>query len=289
MSDKRTGTGLRRTIKMIALILLLILLLVMFTQAAEALQVPQALKNIGAALTPVENRPGLIDYLVYFTLFTALAYLGFSRWFSGGEGAARGAGGGERAAVIALSAALGVALTVAIVNGAGFNLARLAPVAVMIIGFLMFIGFVALFRSIFGKGVWRTILAIILALLVTFLIIYFAKAMICQNNACNTNPFLKKMFGSESIFGKISNWTGIGLSETEKAAVAVGQTAEDSYNALVDLSKTGYKDASDWWARTKLWDDAVKKLKDLANQIPGIESSKVNSIEDDFTKRIKGK
>lgn len=135
----------------------------------------------------------IIDFAIFFVLFFSLSYLGFSRVW--GEGF--GKPGSAKNVVVGLSLTLGLALSFALVTQTQFSIMTIFPLAkamlFLIITFLL--GGLIIHSKVFGEGKLAKFIAIVIALIGTYLIFSIGTHMICQvsNNmddpACQSDFF----------------------------------------------------------------------------------------------------
>jgi hypothetical protein len=177
----------------------LLLMVTILANLVDAASVKDAVRNTGSRISNYFNSyasstgPSFLDFLVFSVIFIAVCWIGFSQVFKEAKGAN-----------VALSVAVGFALSVALVYGGKVTLKKLLPFAGVVLVILGFIGLYALLsKFVFTKGTAGSkILAFIFALIITIVIVSLLWSAICNNNRCEGNAFAKKLFGSESAIGK---------------------------------------------------------------------------------------
>jgi heme exporter protein D len=193
-SEARDGRARSR----IALLLLSVLILAALL-APIALAITNPFSGFGSRMSSIlgsyasSNTPTFFDFLLFFVIFFALCWVGFSNVFKEAKGPN-----------IALSIALGLALSVALVYGGKFTIKKLLPFAAAVLFLLLIILLYSLLKKyIFSKDtIISKVLSWIFAILLSLLLLFVAWSFICSGNSCESNPFMKKVFGSESIVGK---------------------------------------------------------------------------------------
>ncbi|MBW2968215.1 hypothetical protein KY362_07050 [Candidatus Woesearchaeota archaeon] len=146
--------------------------------------------------------PHIIDLVIFSVMFFALAYGGFKAVFKDAQGAN-----------IALSLSMGLGLAIGLVYGGKFTLKQLLPFSILIaiVGItLLFFPYIK--KYIFTKDSWPMkilsfIVALVLAVAIVGAMIYF----VCGDDRCEDNALLRRMMGSDSIFGSIREWIDEGI------------------------------------------------------------------------------
>jgi hypothetical protein len=205
----------RGAFKLASLIFISLILALLLTQAVMAAPFGDAMRNMGGSISGYFNdyasddNPRVIDFLVFAVIFFTMCWVGFSAVFKE-----------AKPANIALSVALGLALSVALVYGGKFTLKKLLPFAAVLLFLLLIIGIYALLTKFVFKSesAGKKILAIVIAIIVSIAILAVAWSFICDSDRCENNAFLKKMFGSESLLGGL--FSGVGDIFGEGAAAA---------------------------------------------------------------------
>lgn len=184
-----------------ALLLLYSLALVMFSEVVLAQGIVwQKLGGVGGSIGSLFSSyaanpgPTMFDLIVFFTIFFALCWIGFNQVFKE-----------ARNANIALSVAVGLALSVALVYGGKFTLKKLLPFAAVILFMLIIVGIYALLKKfLFTKDTTASrIISFMVAIIISIALLFLAWSMMCSDYGCERSPIMQKVFGSQSIIGKL--------------------------------------------------------------------------------------
>lgn len=176
---------------------LLLLLCSIFTVILSELVLAQGVfgrVNSMFARYAANPAPGFFDFFVFFIIFFALCWTGFNQVFKD-----------ARKANVALSAAVGLALSVALVYGGNFTLKKLIPFAAIILFMLIILGiYILLKKTLFTKDTKMSkILAFIITIIIAVLLVAVAWNMICSDYNCERNVFMQRFMGSQSWIGKM--------------------------------------------------------------------------------------
>lgn len=154
-----------------------------------------------------------IDFSLFFVMFFALTYIGLSKVW--GEGFAKP--GGAKGAIVGLSIALSLSLAFALVTQTQFSLTTIFPMAkaifFLIITFLL--GGLIIHSKVFGEGKMGKFIAILIALIGTYLIFCIGTHMMCQmannmdNPACQSD-FFNALFNILGRWFNIDSWASSG-------------------------------------------------------------------------------
>jgi len=255
--DKKGKCARERVALLILLVLAFALLLL---PAVSALNNPLTgaaitFSGIGTSISSTLNSyassdaPGFIDFLIFSVIFFALCWVGFSNVFKDAQNAN-----------IALSVALGFALSIALVYGGKFTIKKLLPFAGVILFLVAVVLIYALLKKFVftGTGVASTIFAVVVALLISLALLFLAWSMICSGTACDNNAFMKKIIGSDSYIGKFFGGMG-GVFNTQATPVAPSKQAtppapgtpnQQQQGAAGKGTKTvvGKTSTTNWWA-----------------------------------------
>jgi hypothetical protein len=186
-------TKKKREVKRLALLLLLSsIFTIILSELVLAQGVFGRVNNMFARYA-ANPAPGFLDFFVFFIIFFALCWIGFNQVFKD-----------ARKANVALSVAVGLALSVALVYGGRFTLKKLIPFAAIILFILIILGiYVLLKKTLFTKDTKMSkILAFIITIILAILLIAVAWNMICSDYTCERNPFMQRFIGSQSWIGK---------------------------------------------------------------------------------------
>lgn len=184
-----------------ALLLLYSLTLVMFSEVVLAQGIVwQKLggvgNRIGNMFSSYAANPGptFFDLIIFFVIFFALCWIGFNQVFKE-----------ARNANIALSVAVGLALSIALVYGGKFTLKKLLPFAAVILFMLIIVGIYALLKKfLFTKDTAASkIISFMVAIIISIALLFLAWSMMCSDYGCERSPTMQKVFGSQSIIGKL--------------------------------------------------------------------------------------
>lgn len=152
--------------------------------------------RVSAMLSSYAANPGptFFDLIIFFTIFFALCWIGFNQVFKEAKNAN-----------IALSAAVSVALSVALVYGGRFTLKKMLPFAAVILFFLLILGIYAVLKKfLLTKDTTASrIVSFVVAILISVGLLFLAWNMICSDYNCERNPVLQKILGSQSVIGKL--------------------------------------------------------------------------------------
>ncbi|MBI5880686.1 hypothetical protein HZB90_00995 [archaeon] len=240
----------RGAFKLASLILISLVLALLLSQLVMAAPFGDAMRSLGDRVSGYFNdyasddNPRVIDFLVFAVIFFTMCWVGFSAVFKE-----------AKPANIALSVALGLALSVALVYGGKFTLKKLLPFAAVLLFILLIIGIYALLTKFVFKGesTGKKILAIFIAILVSIAILAVAWSFICDNNRCENNAFLKKMFGSESLLGGVFSGVGDifgeGAAATPSTSAAPGAAAPGAEVAVCGNGKVELSEVCDSTAK----------------------------------------
>jgi hypothetical protein len=198
----RNGTGLFR---LAPLIISIIFILAMLAAPVSAQGIRGAFSSMGSSIGGFfddyasTEGPTVIDFLLFAIIFFAICWIGFGAVFKDAKNAN-----------VVLSLALGLALSVALVYGGKFTLKKLLPFAAMILLILLMIGIFALLRKfIFTKDTAGSkLIAAVFAIIISVALLIIAFNFICDSGSCENNAFLRKVFGSESIIGRLLSGAG---------------------------------------------------------------------------------
>ena len=190
----------RSRIMIVSLMTFAFLLIVLLIPTARASVFTDAMSNAGNTFGGWLNSyassdaPGFLDFLIFSVIFFSLCWVGFSQVFKD-----------AKAANIALSISLGFALSVALVYGGKFTVKKLLPFAAVILFLLAIVLIYSLLKKfVFTKDtIVSKVLSVIVAILISCALLYLAWSFICSGSNCENNAFMKKIFGSESIVGKL--------------------------------------------------------------------------------------
>ncbi|MFC1723318.1 hypothetical protein ACFL0V_04215 [Nanoarchaeota archaeon] len=193
------------------LCILIVILLSNIVAAQFFSKVSSGIKNTGSRISnsgvgqyfqkyAATDKPTFLDFFLFAVLFFAMSWIAFNKFF-------QDAGKGP---VIAMSVAIGLGLAAALVWGGKFTIKKLLPFALVFLGIAIFIViYVLLSRFVFkGETAGSKAGAAIIALIITGILMFFMISAVCNNNRCNTSPILSKVFGPNSMFGKIGGWFG---------------------------------------------------------------------------------
>jgi len=266
--------------KIILLVLLAVFLLSIFATVASA----DISSKISSSTSGVKNslgklfkfsaeKPGFLDFSIFFVIFLSLCWLGFSKWFASQQGS------GSGAAVVGLSLGLSVAFAASLVYGAKFGVAKLLPFAILLIVLALFILLYVLADKLLAGSTGGTtptnkkILAAVIALILTIVIVIVGMYFLSEKNLCEKTSFTKKLCGSESVIGKWFKDDGKTISGKNKTktppskdpATTDSKIPKKTRDRVVALSKEVTKlrkELSDTRYSSTL--TKAKKLKELA-------------------------
>jgi len=143
------------------------------------------------------DEPGLFDLFLFTVIFFALCWIGFSSVFKDAKNAN-----------IMLSLSVGVSLSIALVYGGKFGLVKLLPFAGIVLFIVAFVLIFALLKKfIFTKDtILSKILSTVVAIIIAIALIMFVWNTICDSGKCESNAFMQKFTGTDSILGKFMYW-----------------------------------------------------------------------------------
>jgi hypothetical protein len=227
--DGEKGSGI--AVRMLLIIIIALLLSEMVFAANIMDGIRGAGGRIGGFFSNYASSEGptFLDFLIFTVIFFALCWVGFSSVFKDAKNAN-----------VVLSVAVGLALSVALVYGGKFTLKKLFPFAAVILFILLFVMIYALLKKfIFTKDtIMSKILSAVFAIIISVALLIVAFNFICGGDRCESNAFLRKVFGSESILGKL--FRGIGnifeggpLPPPPSPAQVAGATA-NCRNTVID-------------------------------------------------------
>jgi uncharacterized protein YoxC len=207
--DKDTPPRNAKSIKLAPLFVIALIFLITLSTVVLASPIGDAFRGAGNRIGGFFNNyanatgPTFLDFFIFAVIFFAICWIGFSSVFKDAKGAN-----------VALSVALGLALSTALVYGGKFTIKKLLPFAGMLLVLLALIGLYALLRKfIFTKDtIGSKLLAFLFAVIITIVLVTLLWKMICSGGTCESSGFLKKVFGSESIFGKLFSKIGNAFS-----------------------------------------------------------------------------
>jgi len=153
-------------------------------------------ETISKWFTLSATTPGVLDYLVFFTLFMALCWFGLSKLGSDD--------GKDRGALIALSAALALALTIGLIVGGKMTLAKMLHFSYIFLYILFLVLLFKIFESLFGASkddapFWKKLLAFLLAALLAGLILVMLSQYFCGLSA--DSVWCKACGGGKDVSG----------------------------------------------------------------------------------------
>jgi rubrerythrin len=195
-----TATDGKGRFKLALLLLFALIAVLLVSDMAFAADIGDGLRNVGGRIGGFFNDyassegPTFIDFAIFAIIFFTMCWVGFSAVFKE-----------AKAANIALSISLGLALSLALVYGGKFTVKKLLPFAAIFLFLLLMIGIYALLKKfIFTKDTTASkIFSALFAIIVSIAILAVAWHFICEGDRCESNAFLSKIFGSESIIGKL--------------------------------------------------------------------------------------
>ncbi len=171
---------------------MLLFAVLIFSHDANALALAD---NIGGYFNNYASNdaPQFLDVMLFSIIFFAVCYIGFNTAFKDAKNAN-----------IVLALAVGLTLSIALVYGGNFTVKKALPFATVLLFIVLMLLMYSLLRKfMFTKDtVGSKILTFLFALLITLAIATMALDMLCSGNKCENNAFTRKLFGSESIFGK---------------------------------------------------------------------------------------
>ncbi|MBT5022860.1 hypothetical protein HOK51_04040 [Candidatus Woesearchaeota archaeon] len=192
-------------------LLILVLLTVMLSFSVLAFTKDELKTSASKVKSKIGNlfqfseQPSTGDVVIFTLIFFAMVWIALSKMWGDGDGS-------TKSAIIVLSITLALALSIGLVYGGKFTVVKIFPFAMILLAVLLWAGLFLLFSKLFSiESVKGKVFLVIVTTILTIGIILLGSIMLCDNNKCEQNPFLKKVFGSESILGKIG-LTGAGIS-----------------------------------------------------------------------------
>ncbi|MBW2964185.1 hypothetical protein KY363_01885 [Candidatus Woesearchaeota archaeon] len=204
MEDSNERRKMKLKVSIALLGLIAVLVTVMFADSVLAAPTGLAIGDrIGGFFNSyaANDSPQFLDFFLFTVIFFAVCWIGFSNVFKDAKNAN-----------VALSIAVGLALSIALVYGGKFTLKKLLPFA----GTILFIVAIVLIYAFLKKFVFTSdtkmskFLAFIFAIIIAVALFALLYHFICSGNNCENNAFMRKIFGSESIFGKFFKGLGSG-------------------------------------------------------------------------------
>ncbi|MFC1741820.1 hypothetical protein ACFL3V_04765 [Nanoarchaeota archaeon] len=196
-----------------ALFLLVVLLATLISGCAGVSRLNSFFEN-----DEYKQHSKIIDFGLFFVIFFALGFLGFSQVWGKGFGKP----GEGKGAIVGLSLALSLALSFALITQTRFSITTIFPVAkamfFLVITFLL--GGLIIHSKVFGEGKMAKFIAFLIALIGTYLIFSIGTHFVCQmqdnldDPACQSDAFtflstyLGRWFGIEDwSWGSGSTWS----------------------------------------------------------------------------------
>ncbi len=183
-------------LKLASLIVISLVIAVFMTELVAALSLGGIGGSIGGFFEgyAAAEGPTFLDFFIFAVIFIALCWAAFSSVFKDAKNAS-----------VVLAVAVGLALSIALVYGGKFTIKKLLPFAGIILFLLIFVGIYAVLKKfIFTKDtIFSRILSAVVAIIVSIALLAVAWNMICSDNNCESNVFLRKVLGSESVVGRL--------------------------------------------------------------------------------------
>ena len=218
----------------------------------------------------------IIDFLIFFTMFFALAYLGFTKMWGAGHGDA----GKGKGPIVALSISFGLALAFAIVSQTKFSITTLFPIAkafLFLIVVLLLYGLLSQ-NQLIGNDTWtKKIISFLLAIILGYLVLNILTHVICLSENNDDDPACKGAFftAGKGVLKGIGDAFGIGGGSSGGGSGGGGTSTSPTpgthcrMDGSFVFDKTDYKNSGNLASFV----DAVKKAGKKTIYIYGFAST----------------
>ncbi|MBT7903126.1 hypothetical protein HN587_04615 [Candidatus Woesearchaeota archaeon] len=250
----------------------------LFAEVAEAAPLA-AVGNSMKKLFAFDDTPSFGDFLIFMIIYCFIAFMGLQKF----------RGEGNNAAVYLAVLAIGAALTGGLVFGGKITVTKLLPISVIILFFALMGGLFWVIRKVLGEGAGKAIIALVLALILSCVIFYFLIVTVCNDNSCNSNSVLKKMFGSDSILGHlglgdISSSNSDDKSKSDDSS-KVGEPGSDNDPRLVAATKFLSDTSPENLEDANLAQGHIVSLNQLKSELKAKTSSQVTPAQNTQSKK----
>ena len=189
--------SLKKINKKLGIILILLILFTIILSFFVSASVGDSLKTSLSNIFPFNDQPSFGDFLIFAALFCAATVLGLSKFY-GGES------GGNSAPVYVMAIALGLALAGGLVYGGKFTIIKFLPFSILFICVIVWVALYFFLSKVIGTdSTGKMVFVFILSVIVAVGLIIVAIMLLCGDGQCDSNPFMSKIFGSESLLAKI--------------------------------------------------------------------------------------
>ena len=171
----------------------------------------------------------MIDFLLFFTMFFSLAYLGFTKMWGGDKDGAK-----MKGPIVGLSIAFGLALAFAIVSQTKFSITTMVPLAkafLFVIVTLLLYGLLRQNELLGGDDTWtKKIITILLAIILTYIILNIFTYIVCASENNLDDPACQGAFFTfgHGILKGVGDSLGIGSSSSTYSTGGSGSTGGGS-------------------------------------------------------------